>query len=202
MTDQSSAGQRGLTSSNSDFNRHDFHIDRRLAKVRTATPVKIVSVTGTSPNFIVSVQPLVNQVDGAGNSTAHGVVHGIPVSGSSGGNGSVVVKPKVGDQGLMAISDRDISAVKASAGQANPGSRRQHDLADGVYLGGFGNMNGTPSQSVTFDETGVHIVGAPAVNITGDLTVTGKITAGFGGGDAVTLQQHKHAGGPVPDAGT
>jgi hypothetical protein len=202
MSDDGSAGWVGLTDSNSEFNRHSFHVRQHLAKVRTATPVKIIAVTGTSPNFIVSVQPLVNQVDGAGNATPHGVIHGIPVTSMSGGNGHVTVKPKVGDQGLMAICDRDISAVKANAGQANPGSRRRHDLADGVYLGGFGNMNGAPPQSVTFDEAGVHIVGAPAVNITGNLTVTGTITAGFGTGDAVTLQQHKHAGGPVPDAGT
>jgi hypothetical protein len=64
---------------------------------------------------------------------------------------------------------------------------------------------------ITLTPDGITIVlqNGDAVAITGDLTVTGDITAGFGGGDSVTLQNHTHSGGSVgsgtttaPDAGT
>lgn len=49
---------------------------------------------------------------------------------------------------------------------------------------------------------------APTVKITGNLQVTGSITGGFGTGDSIGLQTHKHgtglaaAGTSVPTAGT
>ncbi len=36
------------------------------------------------------------------------------------------------------------------------------------------------------------------IAITGNVTVTGDVTAGFGGGDSVTLQGHTH---PDPEGG-
>jgi hypothetical protein len=56
----------------------------------------------------------------------------------------------------MAVADRDISSVKATMGQANPGSARQYDFADGVYIGGL--LGSTPpTQYVAFTETGIQI---------------------------------------------
>jgi phage gp45-like len=52
------------------------------------------------------------------------------------------------------------------------------------------------------------IITAPKVHIKGDLEVEGKITAGFGTSDSVTLQGHRHglgtavAGTSVPSPGT
>jgi phage gp45-like len=49
---------------------------------------------------------------------------------------------------------------------------------------------------------------APTVKVTGNLQVTGSIIAGYGTGDAVTVQQHRHgtgtaaAGTSIPTAGT
>lgn len=63
---------------------------------------------------------------------------------------------------------------------------------------------------ITITPNGVTIVlqSGKKVAITGDLTVTGEITAGFGTGSSVTLQHHKHgtgspaAGTSVPTGGT
>ena len=189
-------GQLGIKDVGSRFNHHDFHIDQKLGRRRTAHPVKVIAVNSDGS---VDVQPLVNQVDGLGNSTPHGTVHNIQVHNFSGGNGTVLVTPAKGDMGLMVICDRDISAVVSAKGPANPGSSRQHDFSDGVYIGGFGSMNGTPSQSIVMTANGITITGN--VTITGNLGVTGEVAAKSGGAN-IHLSTHTHGGGPHPDAGS
>jgi hypothetical protein len=192
------AGWIGLTDHTSEANRHAFHWRQQAAKMRTNTPVKIIAVhAGSKPHeWTVDVQPMVNQVDGVGKPTDHGTVYGIPMMSGSGGNGAVVVKPKVGDMGLMAIGDRDHSAALASKGQANPGSRRTHDMADGVYLGGFNNINSTDHYIVA-DENGFSIKGS--LTIDGDVKCTGEVVAKTSGVN-IHLSSHIHpgTGAPVP----
>jgi phage gp45-like len=43
---------------------------------------------------------------------------------------------------------------------------------------------------------------AAGATLVGNLSVTGSITAGSGGADSVTLQDHRHGGGTPPTAGT
>ena len=196
MADQGNVGHFGVTDSNSPFNHHDFHIDQKLARVRTMTPVKIIDVTQISPSqFSVDVQPQINMVDGLGNSTPHDTIYDIPMANGSGGNGGVLVKPKVGDIGMMGVSDRDMSSVIKAGAAANPGSGRRHDLSDGVYLGGFGSMNGTPSQHIVLTENGIEFQGN--LIVTGTITASGEIT-----GNGIKLTKHTHGGGPEPDAGS
>lgn len=213
-------GQRGLTASTSDYNAHDFQIEQALGKVRTSVPVKIVAVhgggVGAAPT--VDVQPLVNQIDGQGNQTPHGIIYGRPCTRNQGGGNAIINDPLVGDIGHLVISDRDISSLTSNEGaQSNPGSFRMHDMADGVYHGAMLNP-ANPTQYVQFTETGMRtvdkngnvIVTGPAginlngviIDLDGNITTPGGVTAGFGTGDSVTLQHHKHAGGPPPDPGT
>jgi hypothetical protein len=213
-------GQRGTFDDSSDFNARDFHIRQIIGEVRTAVPVKIIAVhgggVGAAPT--VDVQPMVNQIDGQGNATPHGIIYGIPVSRSQGGAAGVIMDPVAGDVGHIIISDRDTSSLRANAGaQSNPGSMRTHDLSDGVYHGAMLNAV-IPTRYVNLNGPGIHIVdefgnsiqtGANGVNINGliidlngNLTTPGSIQAGTGTADSVTLQHHKHAGGPPPDPGT
>jgi hypothetical protein len=168
-------------------------------------PVKIIAVhgggVGAAPT--VDVQPLVNQMDGIGDKTDHGIIFGVPVQRSQGGGNSVINDPKVGDVGYMAVADRDISALKGNeGGQSNPGSFRRHSMSDGVYMGAILNP-AVPNQYVQFTETGVKVVGAgggvmeiigPDVFITGTLHTTGDVIAGEG---SVSLLNHLH-GGVIP----
>jgi hypothetical protein len=173
---------------------HHFWTRQHLAKLRTNVMVKVIAVnTGQYPHsYTVDVQPLVNQVDGQGNKQEHGTVYGIPMLSGSGGNGAVVVKPKVGDMGMMAIQDRDSSAAIAANAQANPGSARMHSMSDGVYLGGFGNQNNS-SHYIVADDNGFTIHGN--LTITGDVAITGKMTAsGEVKGNNVQLSTHTHSG--------
>jgi hypothetical protein len=150
-----------------DFGALSFLVNQILARISTITLVKIVSVTnngGVSPVGFVDVQPLVNQVDGAGNATPHGIVYGLPYFRLQGGTNAIILDPQVGDIGMCGFASRDISSVKASKAQANPGSGRVFDMADGLYFGGF--LNGTPTQYVQFSASGINVVSPTKVTIT------------------------------------
>lgn len=213
----STYGQGGAVDYNSPFNSTAFQIREALGSVRTSVPVKIIAVNGgghaAAPT--VDVQPLVNQMDGIGDKTDHGIIYGIPVQRSQGGGNAIINDPKVGDVGVMSIADRDISALKGNeGGQSNPGSFRRHSMSDGVYIGAILNP-AVPTQSVQFTDQGVKIFGAGGgvmeiigadIFFTGTLHVTGDVIAGDG---AVSLLNHIHSdvvpgggtsGPPVPEA--
>jgi hypothetical protein len=213
MTDESYFGHRGVPDTAGDVNALRFLIRQMLAQTHTAMPVKIMAVHGGGPGNrppTVDVLPLVNQVDGVGKQKPHGVVYGIPVHRSQAGSGGIVVDPVAGDVGLMTVAQRDISAVKANDGeQSNPGSRRMHDFADGVYHGPMLNVPLThyihvkPDQSIDIVAPAGVTINGLKIDASGNLTTPGGVTAGLGTGDAVTLQQHVHRGvvlGPADTA--
>lgn len=158
------------------FGAQSFLVRQILSRVNTCTLVKVVAVTnagGVSPVGFVDVQPLVNQVDGAGNAVPHGVLHHLAYFRLQGGTNAVILDPQVGDIGIAVFADHDISSVAAGKAQANPGSWRRFNMADGLYIGGV--LNGTPVQYVQFSASGINIVTPGAVSITSaSLTHNGK----------------------------
>ncbi len=150
-----------------EYSALSFLVQQILSRVSTATLVKVTSVTnngGLSPVGYVDVQPLVNQVDGLGNSVPHGIVHNLPYFRLQGGANAVILDPQVGDIGMAAFGDHDLSAVQSTQAQANPGSGRRFDMADGMYFGGL--LNGTPSQYVQFTTTGINVVSPTKITCT------------------------------------
>ena len=157
-TQQGYAGQGGPSNSTSDFNKLWFLVRQMIGMIRTATIVRIEAVYGGSlgPIGTLDVLPLVNLVDGIGNASKHDTIFGLPYCRVQGGKNAVICDPQVGDIGLAVFADRDISAVKASNGQqSNPGSRRRHSWADGIYV--FTIISETPDQYVIFKEDGITI---------------------------------------------
>ncbi len=209
MTEKGYFGLRGVSSSSGQYNADQFQIDQALRSVRTSIPVEVVSVIGGGAGSLptVDVRPLINQIDGVGNQTPHGIIHGIPAIRMHGGGNAIICDPAAGDVGVIIVSDRDISSFKASGGsQANPGSRRFHSMADGIYIGSI--VTGASDQAVQFTATGVKIfdkngniieMAAGAITVTGNLHVTGQVIAGYGGADQVGLQTHTHS--QAPDSG-
>ena len=208
------AGARRLSSDTSDANALDFVVRTILGGLATATVVRVETVTPAAdplgPVGTVDVLPLVSQIDGKGNTVPHGTVYGLPYFRLQGGANAVILDPKPGDLGMAVFASRDISAVKVNKAPSPPGSRRQFDMADGLYLGGF--LNGTPTQYVRFSAAGVEIVSptkitltAPAIEfagpthttgaVTGDTTAVyqGQVTANAGS-TAIPLAGHKHTG--------
>lgn len=156
-----------------EFSNIIYVIRQMLAQARSGVLVRIKSVTssgGLAPAGYVDAQPLINQVDGLGNAIPHGTIHNLLYLRMQGGTNAVIMDPQVGDIGLAVICDRDISSPKQvnfnSANDKlttfNPGSRRIHDLADGLYIGGV--LNGTPSTYIQFDGAGNINLVAPSSN--------------------------------------
>jgi hypothetical protein len=198
-------------------NNLNFVIQQALSKVQTATIVKVVACSndgGVSPVGTVDVQILVNQISGQKVATPHVTMYGLPYLRIQGGVNAVIIDPQPGDIGIAVFASRDLTNVKSTKAQANPGSFRMHDFADGMYLGGL--LNGVPTQYVQFGSGGVTIVSpdtitlqAPNIVLQGavaqsggnvtmaeDLTVGGDVVADLTGStfDGIPFATHKHIG--------
>lgn len=200
---QSAYGYLEPADAASDYNYLLFVINSVLRRVRTIAMVQVINPpyggSGVNPVGWLDAQPIVNMVDGVGNAAPHGTVYQLPYFRLQGGANAIICDPQVGDKGVALICDRDISSVKANRGQANPGSNRKFNLSDGLYLGGF--LNGAPNQYVNFTPTGIVIADKNgnvismqpgSIAITGNVTVTGSLIAGYGGDDQVGVQTHTH----------
>ena len=152
------SGQQQSGTNLGEYQQITFMVQQALAKMQTATLVRIESCTnsgGLSPVGFVDVTPLVNQLDGQGNPTPHVTIYNLPYFRLQGGANGVIIDPQKGDIGVAVFASRDISQVKATRKQGNPGSHRQYSFADGMYLGGM--LNGTPTQYVQFSAAGIKI---------------------------------------------
>lgn len=149
-------GQMSPEDTSGEYAVRDFHIKQRLKSIHTNKIVKVLAVydsnmqpvtkenTGqTGATGFVDVQILVNQRDGQGNIMPHGTIYSVPFSRGQGGGSGIIIDPQVGDMGVMACSDRDISSVVASRDQANPGSYGVMQASDGMYMHSIlgGEMN-------------------------------------------------------------
>lgn len=123
----------------SAFNATNAAIRRVLAMLGATALVQVRAVRGSGldPVGMVDVQPMVHQQDGAGRTVPHGLIHNVPYLRLQGGQRALICDPTVGDIGAIIICGRDIASVKATRQPAAPGSYRQHDYADSLYIGGF-----------------------------------------------------------------
>jgi hypothetical protein len=172
-----------------DYAATVFTIRQLLARMQTMTLVKVLACTnsgGITPVGTVDVQPLITQLAGDGTATPHAPLFKLPYFRLQGGANALILDPQVGDIGMAGFCSRDISAVKKTKAQANPGSLRKYDFADGLYVGGF--LNGTPSQYVQF-AAGIN-VGAAMVATSGNLSAGTGATGSFTTptGQTVTVQ--------------
>lgn len=140
------------------YNSLKFMVDQVMAGNWTITLglVKSVSGGGVDSPPIVTVQPMVNEVDGAGNSTPHGIINNVPVFRLQGGGNAFIADPVVGDIGILAFASSDISSVKNNKAPSNPGSFRTFDPADAMYLGGL--LGAKPTQYMQINDDGIGIV--------------------------------------------
>jgi hypothetical protein len=214
-------GQQNPNDADSEHNYISFVAEQLIARLNVSKLVQVKAVTGggVNPAGTVDVFPLVSQVDGSGNPTAHGIISGIPWSRVQGGKNAIICDPQVGDYGYVVASDRDISNAKTVLSRSppgdvskgvNPGSFRRYDIADGVYAGGA--LNVAPNQYLIFTTTGVRLVdkngNSIAMSSTG-LVLTDSIgnvlsmgsggitVTTIGGGDfvvnGISVTKHTHA---------
>lgn len=214
--DRGSQGYQGsldISGLNGNFNQLAFLAKQILNKAATTSLVLVKAVTnsgGVSAVGFVDVQPLVHQIDGAGNATPHGTIHHLPYLRLQGGANAIILDPVVGDIGMACFCSHDISSVKRTKKAGVPGSRRRFDWADGLYIGGM--LNGVPTQFIRFSSAGIDIQ-APngkltftaqnaALDATGNLACMGDIVAFAGSGATqITMGHHLHGTGTAA-AGT
>ena len=193
-----------------NYNQLAFVISQFINRVQTTTLVRVESVTndgGVSPVGYVDVTPLVNQVDGNGIPTPHVTIYNVPYMRVQGGTNAVILDPRKGDIGICSFASRDISKVKKTKTQANPGSARKFSYADGLYIGGV--LNGAPTQYVQFSDSGVTItsptqvtVTAPIVQINGATVINGTLTQTGTGNNATFSGNITTTTGDVTAQGT
>lgn len=155
MAEGQGFGQQFPGSAATEYDTQRFIIDQALAQISTVRLVQVKAVDAAKKT--VDVQPMVNMVDGDMNATEHGTVFGIPYVNWQFGKNAIVADPVAGDKGLMVISDRDISAVKASKKIGPPGSPRKFSMSDGLYLGAVRGMSDDPDQFIKFTDDGIDI---------------------------------------------
>ena len=202
MADKPYFGSLKPTDGASDFNALNAAIRRILSMggAPALVEVKAVSGTGLNPVGFVDIVPLVHQQDGVGRTIPHGTIHGTPFARLQGGKRAFICDPVVGDIGLAIICGRDISSVKANRKASAPGSFRQCDMADAVYLGGY--LNAAPEEYCGWVNGDFHVKTAGKfivdaaecdinckVNVTGPVAASGDVTAGN-----ISLEKHIHGG--------
>jgi hypothetical protein len=164
-------GKQDASSPLDEYNALTFVVKQILNLISTAKVVKVISCTnsgGVSAVGFVDVMPMVNQVDGAGNAVPHTVLHNLPYMRLQGGANAVICDPQPGDIGVAVFSDRDISIVKRTKAQANPGSAAKFAMGDGIYLGMV--LNAAPTQYVQFNDGGINVTDKNANTIVMDAT--------------------------------
>ncbi|MBS0369005.1 MAG: hypothetical protein JSS57_07385 [Proteobacteria bacterium] len=141
-------------SGNTPHSAIQFMIEQALSRIPGAQLVKVTKVSSkgeVGPVGKIGVQVLTKTMDGEGNTFSHGAIHNLPYFRLQGGSGkAVIMDPKVGDIGIAVFGGRDLSGVIRSKKEAPPGSFRRHDMADGLYIGGF--LGDTPTCYIRFTD--------------------------------------------------
>lgn len=185
-------------SANSEFNMLNTLMQSALGKVRTAQAVKVVACTnegGLAPAGTVDVLPLVNQLDGYGQPTEHKTIFARPYLRWQGGAHAIIMDPVPGDIGLLVCCDRDTSTAINTLAQANPGSARQFDFADGFYVAALGT--GTPVNFIQFENGNINITSASKITVTAPEVdvISDNVNLGGMGGQKVALVGDAVSGG-------
>lgn len=215
-------GQNTFTSSTSPFNQHATQIEQWMGERRFHFAGKIVAVhnrNSLTKRCTVDVQPIVKMTDGAGKTTSHGTIYGIPVPRSQSGDSVFVNDPQVGDVGNFSVLDRDHSSAQANDWKESaPGSQRRNSMSDAVFHGVLPREAQEIKQHFMFTDQGIDCkdrndntlnsssdgwnLNGVKIDKNGKLTAPGDIVAGQGGADQVSLQSHIHGTSPAPNPGT
>ena len=152
-----------------------FSFERMLSGKYFIEIVKVTAVSGTAPNLVVTVLPLVARRDASGAMISNSVVYNCPVWRLQRGTSGVIMNPVVGDIGMAAVADSDTSLVRANLVESLPGSKRRNSLSDAIYLGGL--LNAEPTQYVEFADGAINIVSPSQVNVTAPVAVVTSTTS-------------------------
>lgn len=192
-------------SASSNSNAMSFFVKLLMGQAAHVIPVSVISCTNAGevkPPGTVDVMSLLNQLGADGAAVPPKPIYGLPYIRQQAGPTAIIMDPVANDLGIVVICDRDISSVKNNQALSNPGSLRQFNEADGVYIG-LDLTNITPIQFIQFLTAagGINIVTPQPFTVTasnfsidaaGNVVAQGNIT-GTGGSGTVDLN-HTHGG--------
>ncbi|HBS6385864.1 TPA: hypothetical protein MAM39_002510 [Klebsiella pneumoniae] len=116
---------------------------------------------------VLTVLPLVNDVDVSGRAIANQDVYQIPYLRLQAGNSAVKMTPRIGDIGLVIVCDKDTTNVRASRQSGPPPTQRRHSYSDAVYITAIASLNDEPTEFAEFTGSGINIKSPGVVNING-----------------------------------
>jgi hypothetical protein len=162
-----------LQSSNqmSEASKQEFIVEQMTKGMMTAMPV-IVHAVNSPDNELIDVMPAISQENANGDSVDHNVIYNVPVCRLQRGNSAVIMRPVVGDRGLVVFASKDISIFKKIKNFCKAGTFRTHDYADAIYI--MGLCNAEPTQYIEFNDDNITIT-TPKLIINGNIETTGTV---------------------------
>lgn len=154
-------------------------IQNLIRQIHTAELVKVLAVYPTEDKVgFVDVQPLVQERTTRDVVLEQSPIFKVPFARVQGGKSALIIDPVIGDIGLAIFAQRDITNVIATGEQGAAPTDRAYSSADGLYLGGFLNMDAT--QFLQFFPTdGAQLV-APLLTLDAEVRTTGNVKVGTG----------------------
>lgn len=164
-----------------NYNYEQIH-DRKLAEsICVAAVVQVMKFD--SAKMTVDVQPLSKHLEN-GSYESQPPILSVPVACTR--SGGFIFRPwfKAGDTGVVVYLDHDSDSTVAGGKEAEPITERNHSTSDAIFMGaivsGSYTVKGIPDESVTLstEDGSIYIaVKKDGIEIKGDVTVDGKITA-------------------------
>lgn len=185
-----SKGYEELNTSFNAVNALDFFVEQRLKSIFTCDLVRVVGVNDKS----VDVLPLVYQVDGDNKILKQEPIYDIPYCRQQAGVNGIILKPVVGDLGVVVYARRDISSVLSSGGENVPDTRRVMSESDAIYLCSLASIMTAPTRYIEFTNNGINITPNTTLTIDGDVVVTGTVTAQDCISGTISGLNHTHGG--------
>lgn len=196
-------------------------IEAAQRRMWTAMPAKIVSFDATkgTASAQIMIKAIWRDEKGVVSPVDMPVLLDCPVQRFGGGDFVITAPISVGDECLVVFSSRAIDAWWQSGQASLPVEYRMHDLSDGFIIPGFQSVpNAVTGWStdalqirsksepdvyvevaangkITVNTYGTVFMNCQQLIINGDVTVSGDLTAGFGGAGAVGLRTHVHSQG-------
>lgn len=164
-----------------DYNKLQFIIRQSVLGLIDTCFVGIVQTV--NENFTVDVLPIVNGVDGDGNSVERSVVYNIPYLRYQGGECSVDIIPSVGDIGLICITKEDSSSAIESKSSSVPPSDKKYNKSNGLYIASIASTCKEAKHSLTIRDEGI------IINTTANVSVScdGNATVNVGKNSSITV---------------
>lgn len=164
-----SKGFQELNTSFNLTNALDFFTDQKLKSIFTCDIVKVINVDEKT----VDIQPLVYQVNGDNEIMKQEPIYGVPYCRQQAGMNGIILKPQVGDLGVVVYARRDISSVISSGGENVPDTRRFLSENDAIYLCSIASIMSPPTRFIEFSDSGIKIKPSMKLTIDGNVEING-----------------------------